>query len=468
MDGARRRGDRLLTAEASSQLHLVVGNLTLAEPKARDLAQRLAGEDEYTIARHRESLAGVLDDLETYSLFGEAKVVVAIDTALLADKGAAAALVDAALDDPVSDPGDELNRRQRWCATRLLTVLKLFGAEPYDGSPGAVVDRLPEPALKGASGRLGAARVAERREQLARLLEAAREQDISAASEAVGERLIDALESGFPERHHLILVESLVAPDHPLVERLRERNALVAVGDISAERGGGWAGVDRLAQTLAEETGVDAESDAIRELAERTLKRKPRDRSGVVDDSSAERFAAEYRKLATLAEGRIGLADVERNVTDRGDQDVFQILDAVGEGDVGAALHRFARYQDAASDPIAARLSFFSQLATFCRHLVWIDARLSETGLERGVSHYPQFKQRLASKLGAAGGVGELSGLHPFRLHKAYLAASRLRPGLAASLPASLLTAEQRVKGDSRSPDLAVEALLAEVCGLLA
>lgn len=468
MDGARGRGERLLTAETTSQLHLVVGNPTLAEPKARELAQRLAGEDEYTVARHRESLAGVLDDLETYSLFGEAKVVVAIDTALLADKRAAAALVDAAVDDPVDDAASELNRRQRWCATRLFTALKLFGIDAFEGPPSEVVAGLPEAALKGASGRLGEARVNERRQQLALLLEAAREQDVSASGEAVGERLIDALESGFPERHHLILVESSVAPDQPLVERLRERGALIEVGDISAERGGGWAGVDRLARAMEEETGVEAEPGAIRELAERTLKRKPRDRSGVVDDSSAERFAAEYRKLASFADGRIERADVERIVTDRGDQDVFQILDAVGEGDAGAALHRFARYQDAASDPIAARLGFFSQLATFCRHLVWIDARLAETGLDRGVSHYPQFKQRLAPRLSAESGVGELSGIHPYRLHKAYLAASRLRPGVAASLPARVFTAEQRVKGESRSPDLAVEALLAEVCALLA
>lgn len=468
MDGARRRGGRLLTAEPSSQLHLVVGNLTLAEPKARELAQRLAGEEEYTVARHRESLAGVLDDLETYSLFGETKVVLAIDTALLADKGAAAALVDAAVDDPVSDASDELSRRQRWCATRLFTALKLFGLDPFAGPSAELVAGLPEKALKGASGRLGAARVAERREQLTLLLEAAREQEVSSAGEAVGERLIDALDAGFPERHHLILVESSVAADQPLVERLRERDALVEVGDISAERGGGWSGADRLARVMVEETGVDAEPAAIRELAERTLKRKPRDRSGAVDDSSAERFAAEYRKLATVAEGSIGVEDVRLNVTDRGDQDVFQILDAVGEGDTGAALYRFGRYQDAASDPVAARLSFFSQLATFCRHLAWIDARLGESGLERGVSHYPKFKQSLAPKLSAEGGVGELSGIHPYRLHKAYLAASRLRPGGAASLPAAVLTAEQRVKGESRSPDLAVEALVAEVCGLLA
>lgn len=439
----------------------------MAEPKARELADRLAGEDGYTVARHRESLAGVLDDLETYSLFGEAKVVVAVETALLADKKAAAALVDATVDDPVADPSAELNRRQRWGATRLYTVLKMFGIDPFAGGADEVIAGLPDQALKGASGRLGKARVDERRQQLALLLEAAREQDVAAYSEAVGERLVVALEEGFPDRNHLILVESAVAADQPLVERLRERGALIEAGEITAERRGGWAGVDRLVETLVEETGVEADPVAIGELAQRTLKRKARDRSGSVDAASAERFAAEYRKLASFADGRIGRGDVERLVIDRGDQDVFEILDAIGEGRTGQALHRFSRYLDAAPDPTAARLSLFAQLATFCRHLAWVDARIAATGVESGMDHYPRFKQRLAPVLAADDGVGELAGIHPFRLHRVYLAASRLKPGHAAGLPAQVLTAERRIKGDSRSPDLAMDVLMADLCAAI-
>ncbi len=394
-------------------------------------------------------------------------MVVAIDTAILADKAAAASLIDTAVDDPVSDPTDDLNRRQRWGATRLYTALKMFGIDPFVGTAQDVIAGLPDSALKGASGRIGAARVNERREQLALLLEAAREQDVEAYTEAVGERLVEVLEKGFPEKHHLILVESTVAEDHPLVEQLEQRDAVIRVGEISADRSGAWAGVDKLARTLAQETGVEVEPAALRALAERTLKRRARDRTGAVDEASAERFAAEYRKLAGLAEGMIGRELVEGNVADRGDQDVFQILDAVGQGDVRTALQRYTRYQDAAEDPIASRLGFLSQLATFCRHLLWVDVRLQETGIERGVA-YPQFKQRLASKLAAKDGVGELAGIHAFRLHKAYLAAGRLRPGQAARLPAKVLLAEQRIKGESRSPDLALEVLVAEVCAALA
>ncbi len=484
MDGARgqsarRLGDQFLTPTASdqtdssapdsvAQVHLIVGNLTLAEPKARKMAERLARDDPYTLARHKESLAGVLDDLETFSLFGEAKVVIAFETALLADQSAASSLVDAALDDPVSDPSANLSGRQRWCATRLYSVLNMFGLDPFAGSAEEAVADLPDHVLKGASGRIGAARVSERREQLVRLLQAGREQEVAVHSEAVVERIAAALEHGFPPGHHLILVESAVDESHPLASRLKALDAVVGVGEITAQRQGGWQGADRLAAALAAETGIKAAPAAIRELAERTLRRKARDRSGVVDADSAARFAAEYRKLATYVDAEITVQDVRRVVADRGDQDVFQIMDAIGEGKTGEVLHRFTRYMDAASDPEAARLGFFSQLAEFCRHLAWIEARFEQTGVERGMNNYPQFKQRLAPILAADTGVDALHKIHPFRLHRAYLAASRLRPGRGAELPAKVLVTERRIKGESRSADLAIDALLADLCATLA
>jgi len=474
VDRSRRWGDHFLTppdsgqTESASQVHLIVGNLTLAEPKARQLAETLAKGDPYTLARHKESLASVLDDLETFSLFGEAKVVIAFETALLADRSAASGLVDSALDDPVVDPTSPLTSRQRWCATRLYSVLNLFAIDPFAGSASELIADLPDEILKGASGRLGAARVAERREQLTRLLQAAREQEVAAHAEAVVERLATAMELGFPPGHHLILIESTVDATHPLAVRLKDRGAAIGVGEVTAQRQGGWQGADRLAATLAEETGTKAEPAATKELAERTLKRKARDRSGVVDAASAARFAAEYRKLATLVDGDIAVADVRRVVTDRGDQDVFQIMDAVGAGRSGEALHKFSRYLDAATDPEAARLGFFAQLAEFCRHLAWIEARLAETGAQRGMTNYPQFKQRLAPVIAAENDVDGLHKIHPFRLHKAYLAASRLPSGCGAGLPEKVLVAERRIKGDSRSPNLAVDVLLADLCATLA
>ncbi len=471
MDGARRSGERKLSPPAplaASPIHLVVGDPSLAEPKAVALAEQLAGGSGlHTLARHRESLTAVLDDLETYSLFNEPKVVVAFESALLADKSAAAALIDAALDDPITDSQAELSSRQRWGATRLYNALRMHGIDPFAGSAAEAIGGLPDKAFKGASGRIGAARVEERRRQLQDLLEAARAQEVPSHAEAVLDRLIAIVDAGLPEGHHLILVESAVNPDHPLAARLKKAEAVLAVGEITAGRGGDWQGLEPLLRELERETGVGIDPAAASELARRTLKRKPRDRSGSVDSETTARFVAEYRKLASLAEGAISRADVQSAVVDRGDQDVFRVLDAVGEGQTDRALSGLARLVDASEDPVAARLGFFSQLAQYCRHMAWIDRRLQQTGVERGLDFYPRFKQKLAPVIASEDGIEGLRSLHPFRLHRAYLAASRLAPGAADTLAGKVLETERRLKGDSRVPELALDVLVAEFCALI-
>ena len=56
-----------------------------------------------------------------------------------------------------------------------------------------------------------------------------------------------------------------------------------------------------------------------------------------------------------------------------------------------------------------------------------------------------------------------LAGLHPFRLHRAYLAASGMDEAYLARLPWRVLETELALKGESGDPAAALGELLAEV-----
>src|SRR6185503_14927760 len=101
--------------------------------------------------------------------------------------------------------------------------------------------------------------------------------------------------------------------------------------------------VDAVAAQLESEMGVGIRRDALAELARRTLRQEERGGGGVAASSTA-RLAAEYRKLADLAGGgTIELASVREVVEDRGEEDTFQLLDALAEGRGGEVLTRLER-----------------------------------------------------------------------------------------------------------------------------
>jgi hypothetical protein len=88
-----------------------------------------------------------------------------------------------------------------------------------------------------------------------------------------------------------------------------------------------------------------------------------------------------------------------------------------------------------------------------------------------GERNYRRFEERHAPSLQRelhAGVASPLAGLHPFRLHRIYLAASRLRGRDLSALPAAVLETELRLKGESGEPDAALAALAALVGGGLA
>jgi DNA polymerase III delta subunit len=471
-----------LSREALPQVSLVHGDLVLAEPAGRRIAEALAGAlglavEAIEAHRHPSSLSPLLADLRTFSLFASAKVMVAIDSAVFADRAAAAELIAGAAEVlPLAGGGGALSARERQAAGRLLQGLRLFDVDPWAGSPEHAIGALPAAAFEAGRGSKRGGKGAKKepaegiRQGLSELLEAARREEIRGIGDSDVTDLAELLQAGLPAGHALVLVESAVALDHPLVRTLAARGALLDVGRLEAERGG-WQGIERLVEELARQTGVEIAPDAAAELARRTLRQEGGERgrpSGGVDADSSSRFAGEYRKLAALAasqgtKGRIGRRLVEESVEDRGEEDVWQILDAIAAGRGGEALGRLNRLLAGAEDTGATRLSFFSLLASYCRQLVAVRGMMRHARVPAGESSYPRFKDRHAPLLqGEAphGAKNPLAGLHPYRLHRAYLAASRLPEPFLARLLSDVLETELQLKGESAEGDAALAHLV--------
>lgn len=462
------------------QVCLIHGDLVLAEPAARRAAEALAKAsglpaDAIETHRHPPSLTPLLQDLRTFSLFASAKVVLALDTAIFADKSVAGELIDDASEAlPLKSEG-ALAGRERQAASRLLQALHLFEIDPYAGTPERALADLPAWVLEGGKARRGGGsrargkkQVEELRAGLAALLEAARREEIEGRGEGELSDLSEVVRGGLPPGHTLVLAENAVAADHPLVRLLAERGAVLELGRVESDKGS-WQGIDLLAEELERQTGVGIAPDALSELARRTLRQESDGKgrgTGGVDSDSTARFAGEYRKLANLAEGRIDRKLVEQTVEDRGEEDVWQLLDAIAEGRGGEALDRLRRMMASADDPLAARLSFFSLLASFCRQLTAVRGMMRVARVPAGESNYYRFKNSHAPALQAeipTGGKNPLAGLHPFRLHRAYLAASRLPEALVAKLPADILETELQLKGEASEADVALARFVARL-----
>ena len=458
-------------------VYLIGGEAVLAESAGQSLARAIAESRGCEVQSYRrpENLAGVLSDLRTYSLFETAKVVLVFDSNLFADRAAAADLLDDAADAlPVSD-SDDLTAKERRAAGRVLQVLSLFGAR--GANPEASLDELPDWAfLGGAAFRKkrknrprGKKQAQELRNGLLELLVRALQENIEGYAESDAADLGSALSDGLPDGHTLVLVENHVAKDHPIVTRLRESSVAVDLGRLEIDRKGQIAGLDKVAIELEKETGVRIAPAALRALAKRTLRKEGGGRGATsgVDEESSSRLAAEYRKLASLASGgTISVEMVEQNTLDRGEEDVFELLDAIGAGRSDVALGKLRRRLQSSTDEIADRLSFFALFAEFCRQLVAVRGMLQLTGTPAGVGHYARFKDNHVSQLQQPlpnDEANPLAGLHPYRLHRVYLAASRLGSERITELPWRVLETEMRLKGESGDPDVALAELISAV-----
>lgn len=445
------------------------GSRALAEPAGLRLAEALgkALGCEPQVVRRPDEIADVATDLRTFSLFADGKVVAVVESGVFADRATAATLFEEVRRElPWSGGADDLTGRARDAATRLLQILRLFDLDPAALGVERAVASLPEALLagKGTRGAKGKAGVEELRSSLQPLLQAAIAAGLRGLGDSAASLVADLVRDGLPERHALVLIESAVAEDHPVLEALTRREAVVFAGEVTAGKGG-FDGLAALASELLRETGVEIDRAALSALARRTLRFAEGFGDGrEVDADSLARFAGEYRKLAALSGGaKIQTALVETSIEDRGQEDAFQILDAIGDGKAAEALTRLERYLGSAEDPLAARLMFFGSLAGFCRRIVAVRGLAAALRVPAGERSYGRFSTQWAPKLqGEVPGLAKnpLAGMKPFPIFKAYLAAGRIPAATLDTLPARLLETERRLKGDSGDPDAALAALV--------
>jgi hypothetical protein len=159
---------------------------------------------------------------------------------------------------------------------------------------------------------------------------------------------------------------------------------------------------------------------------------------------------------------------VEDSVADRGQEDSWKLLDVIAEGRAGEALEKVARLLRSAEDPLAARLMFFARLASFCRQLTAVGGLFALARVKPGETNYNTFKARIAPSLQAElpdGTKSPVAGMHPFPLHRVYMAASRFDARALQRLPWRVLETVLRLKGESGEADAALTELVVEVAG---
>ena len=467
-------------------LYLVIGEEVQAIREGTRIAEALASAAgcEVTVRNGASGaeLGSILADLFTYSLFEPAKIALVSGSAEFADKDAAAGLIDEAaqvLDDEgrlVHGGGEPLPAAERTAAGRLLQVLRLFGVDPMAGAAEEVVAALPDSTFSGGKnyrkgGRRGRLKKqkAELKKGLTALLEAARAEDLSGWSDGNLAELDRVAEGGLPEGHALVLADRSVDRDHPIVRRLFERKAAFAFDTLGLDRQGKPTGLDPIVAELARETGVSIDRMAAAELARRTLRTEGWG-AGEVDEASAARFAAEYRKIAAgMPEGsrRIDRAAVVEMVTDRGEEDVWKIISAIEERSPGEGLALMRRYFDGARDRQGERFRFLSVLAGRCEQLIAVHGIAMAHRLPEQ-QHFNGFRARVLPKL-MAEWPGAVRKPAPYGLFRIYQAAMARRSPEAvaevAELPWRVLETEMRLRGGSADGDTALEALVLAMAG---
>ncbi len=467
-------------------LYLVIGEQVVATREATRIAEALGAAAGCEVAIHKGAagadLGSILADLFTFSLFEPAKVALVVGSAEFADRDAAAGLIDEAAEalgdnyGVVGVAGERLSVAAREAAGPLLQTLRLFGIDPGAGSAEEVIGALPDSALAGGkSQRKGGRRGRPKKERiqlaqgLTALLEAARAEGLTGWSTSNLAELNRVAGGGLPEGHALVFAERSVDRKHPLVPRLLGRSAVFEVGQLGLDRSGKATGLDPVVAELERETGVRIDRAAAQELARRTLRKKGWG-AGEADQSSAARFAAEYRKIAAgITEGdrRIDRATVEESVVDRGEQDVWEVFNAMEGQRPGAALAALRRYFDSAADPQGERFRFLSLLAGRCQQLAAVHGIAMAHGLPEA-GNFNGFKARVLPQL-MAEWPAAMKKPGPWPLFNVYKAAmDRRSPEAVAAmgeLPWKVLETETRLRGGSRDGAAALEALVLAVAG---
>jgi DNA polymerase-3 subunit delta len=427
---------------AGKPIYLFEGDEYLARHAARELADALVPEKDRALNLIvMDASAGAREisaHLVTVAMFASPKAVVV--------EGADAFAEEVDAEKELSRARELwLGKRQRDAARRLLKLVRPVGW----GAAEVAVGTKAAPSAAKWRKEVGAAPEDSDKAWLQELSGWAVAQGLSAPPEDL-EVLVRAVERGLPPRTHLILVSEALPAKHPLVRLAAEKGAHVK---RRAERKG------RTIDTLDIGAIVDEE---LRPLGKRLAKDAELELKMRLGDD-LRLIAGELQKLASYAgdKPQITKADVELLVAPVREEEFFALGEAVGDGDLGKALHLFHEELRRKANASAVALPFLGGVASAVRKALADSARYADAGpRELGYTEYqgklfPAVEKELSEK--------KQKVPHPFGAWLGYKRARRKPRAFWRRALIRCAEADEALKSGA-DQRLLIERLLTDVC----
>ncbi len=185
----------------------------------------------------------------------------------------------------------------------------------------------------------------------------------------------------------------------------------------------------RLAEQILSDAGLRADRDGLYALVE-----------AIGEDLGALWQAVEKLRLFKGGQGTVGAADVADVVADTRTQSVFELTDAVAQGDLTKALKGIRRLVRDGESPLA----LLGHLVRHFRNLARVQA--------------------LAGRGQSPDAIRQTLGLHPFVVKKSLQQSRRFRPAGLAKRLRLLTEADRDLKGGGLPDPLALEVLVRSLC----
>ena len=388
----------------------------------------------------------ILDNINTFALFGGRKVVVVQDCRIFYSRTNLPALFAR------SKEAYEANDL-RAAARLLLEVLAYAGWSIEDVAKGAWRD-IPDSLWEQTIGE-------ERDEAQMAWLEEVLDHALNSAME-IPKRGDDAalleaaLEEGFPPEQSLLLTTDTVDKRRSLYRLMEEKAVVVdfsvATGTSRRDRSQQDTVLRALVQETLSAAGKTIEPEAVALLLERTgfnlwaLKTQTDKLISFLGDE--ERITSDHVE---------GMTDYFR------EEAIYELNNAVASRDCAASFAVLKRLLDQGYSPLQLLGSMANEVRRLLLAREFIDNHLEE-GLEPSIS-YGNFQKRVYPKVKSQlGKESLLMNLHPFALHKTMTRSSAFQTADLTALLQHLFSADVTLKSTGLSERAVMESLITRLC----
>lgn len=276
-----------------------------------------------------------------------------------------------------------------------------------------------------------------------------------AAAATVADHYIETLSGPLPSTSCLLLLSEVADKRTRLYKFIKEQGVVL---DLEVE-GGSRSAVQR------ERKGV------IQELVRRTLAGFDKTMAPALQDKLLERVGfhpvaavLETEKLA-LATGKrraIEAGDLEALLCDTREEAVYELTEALGQGDPDLALRLLRRLLEQGFHPLAIIATIRNQADSLLLYRSLIDEGAG--GYRPGIS-MDIFQRQCLPALKARDDLGKELGGHPFAVYSRFRTAEKYSLDTLRRWLAALFQAEQRLKGSPFRPATVLDHLLCTLLG---